>query len=221
MRESNPQLLDMKSIGALLICFPLLQSFREALGSLAKHNPVLSSDVQLSRSLTLSDELTKVALFFKQVCTVQGKTGSRVLLFPEAWALSQCRTLDVSVPVLQEFPSLVQYIYSPGCVPLRRCSGCCRDELLQCLPSSTRNVSIQLLRIDPAERSREYVVLSFLEHQRCECRPRRQHLRLQQSQKEAKGEAQEEEKEEERKKGSRLTNCIWEAKLLNGFIINL
>ncbi|KTG36265.1 hypothetical protein cypCar_00042644 [Cyprinus carpio] len=39
----------------------------------------------------------------------------------------------------------------------------------------------QLLRITPAERSREYVLLSFLEHQSCECRPRRHHLRNQQS----------------------------------------
>ncbi|KAI2652369.1 Placenta growth factor [Labeo rohita] len=117
-----------------------------------------------------------------------------VMLFHEAWGRSQCRSLERMVDVEQEYPGGVEHIYSPGCVPLLRCSGCCNDDKLACFPVSTRNISIQardhfaythsltdphLLRITPADRSREYVLLSFQEHQSCECRPRRHHLRNQ------------------------------------------
>ncbi|XP_016362787.1 snake venom vascular endothelial growth factor toxin ICPP-like isoform X2 [Sinocyclocheilus anshuiensis] len=115
-----------------------------------------------------------------QVLTILDNSHSKVMLFPEAWCRSQCRSLEWMVEVEQEYPGGVEHIYNPGCVPLLRCSGCCNDDKLACFPASTRNISIQLLRITPAERSREYVLLSFLEHQSCECRPRRHHLRNQQ-----------------------------------------
>ncbi|XP_050995364.1 snake venom vascular endothelial growth factor toxin HF [Labeo rohita] len=114
-----------------------------------------------------------------QVFTILGNSHSKVMLFHEAWGRSQCRSLERMVDVEQEYPGGVEHIYSPGCVPLLRCSGCCNDDKLACFPVSTRNISIQLLRITPADRSREYVLLSFQEHQSCECRPRRHHLRNQ------------------------------------------
>ncbi|XP_043074736.1 snake venom vascular endothelial growth factor toxin ICPP isoform X6 [Puntigrus tetrazona] len=102
-----------------------------------------------------------------QVFTILGNPHSKVMLFPEAWSRSQCRSLERMVEVEQEYPGGVEHIYNPGCVPLRRCSGCCNDDKLTCFPASTHNISIQLLRITPSERSREYVLLSFLEHRSC------------------------------------------------------
>ncbi|XP_030628000.1 placenta growth factor [Chanos chanos] len=104
------------------------------------------------------------------------KSHSKVMLFHEAWARSVCRSLERMVQVEQEYPGGVEHIFSPGCVPLQRCSGCCSDEKLECYPTRTQNVTIQLLRITPAERTREYVLLSFLEHHTCECRCRQPHI---------------------------------------------
>ncbi|KTG07464.1 hypothetical protein cypCar_00041845 [Cyprinus carpio] len=69
--------------------------------------------------------------------------GRTMMLFPEAWGRSQCRSLERMVEVEQEYPGGVEHIYSPGCVPLLRCSGCCNDDKLSCFPVSTRNISIQ------------------------------------------------------------------------------
>ncbi|KAI4885423.1 hypothetical protein NFI96_018049, partial [Prochilodus magdalenae] len=93
-----------------------------------------------------------------------------VMPFHEVWSRSLCRTLEKMVAVEQEYPGGVEHIFSPGCVPLQRCSGCCNDEKLECFPILTHNVTMQLVKINPAQRTRQYVQLSFLEHHSCECR---------------------------------------------------
>ncbi|KAK9957032.1 hypothetical protein ABG768_014730 [Culter alburnus] len=129
-------------------------------------------------------QLAAFLLYFPlvQVSTILGNSHSKVMLFPEAWSRSLCHSTERMVEVEQEYPGGVEHMFSPGCVPLLRCSGCCNDEKLACIPIRTRNITIQLLRITPAERSREYVLLSFQEHQTCECRRRRHHLRNQHNQ---------------------------------------
>ncbi|KAM3836176.1 vascular endothelial growth factor A-like, partial [Diretmus argenteus] len=97
---------------------------------------------------------------------------SRVMLFHEVWRRSLCRPMERLVDVEQEYPGGVEHIFSPACVPLWRCSGCCGDENLECHPTLQRNTTVQLLRITPSERSGHYVELPFVEHQECECRPR-------------------------------------------------
>uniref|UniRef100_A0A672KQD9 Platelet-derived growth factor (PDGF) family profile domain-containing protein n=1 Tax=Sinocyclocheilus grahami TaxID=75366 RepID=A0A672KQD9_SINGR len=72
-----------------------------------------------------------------------------VMLFPEAWGRSQCRSLEWMVEVEQEYPGGVEHIYNPGCVPLLRCSGCCNDDKLACFPASTHNISIQAQTLSP------------------------------------------------------------------------
>ncbi|XP_041950783.1 snake venom vascular endothelial growth factor toxin ICPP isoform X2 [Alosa sapidissima] len=114
-----------------------------------------------------------------QASTSLSKNQSKVmtpLLFHEVWGRSLCRTLESMVEVEQEYPGVVEYVFSPGCVLLRRCSGCCSDENLECHPTLTHNVTMQLLRITPSEKTRSYVELSFMEHDTCECRPKRSYL---------------------------------------------
>uniref|UniRef100_A0A3Q4GED3 Placental growth factor b n=1 Tax=Neolamprologus brichardi TaxID=32507 RepID=A0A3Q4GED3_NEOBR len=65
------------------------------------------------------------------------------------------------VEVVQEYPSEVEHIYSPSCVPLVRCAGCCGDENLECHPTQTTNVTMQLLKIRPSEQGQEYVEMTF------------------------------------------------------------
>ncbi|XP_056150787.1 vascular endothelial growth factor A isoform X2 [Lampris incognitus] len=101
---------------------------------------------------------------------------SEVMLFHEVWRRSLCRPMEHMVDVEQEYPGGVEYIFSPACVPLWRCSGCCADENLECHPTLKRNTTLQLLRISPSERSGDYVELTFVEHQECECRPRELYL---------------------------------------------
>ncbi|CAG10594.1 unnamed protein product, partial [Tetraodon nigroviridis] len=91
-----------------------------------------------------------------------------VLMFEEVWSRSFCRTIEKLVEVVQEYPTEVEYIYSPSCVPLVRCAGCCGDEKLECHPTTTTNVTMQLLKIRPSEPHKEYVHMTFVEHQTCE-----------------------------------------------------
>ncbi|XP_028995829.1 vascular endothelial growth factor A isoform X2 [Betta splendens] len=95
---------------------------------------------------------------------------SGVLTFQEVWGRSFCRTIEKLVEVVQEYPAEVEHIYSPSCVPLVRCAGCCGDENLECHPTRTSNVTMQLLKIRPSEPGQEYVEMTFVEHQTCECR---------------------------------------------------
>ncbi|XP_069008268.1 placenta growth factor isoform X2 [Embiotoca jacksoni] len=91
-----------------------------------------------------------------------------VLMFQEVWGRSFCRTIEKLVEVVQEYPTEVEHIYSPSCVPLVRCAGCCGDENLECHPTHTTNVTMQLLKIRPSEPDQEYVEMTFVEHQTCE-----------------------------------------------------
>lgn len=69
-----------------------------------------------------------------------------VLLFQEVWGRSFCRTIEKLVEVVHEYPTEVEHIYSPSCVPLVRCAGCCGDENLECHPTKTTNVTMQVGR---------------------------------------------------------------------------
>uniref|UniRef100_A0A673K4G8 Placental growth factor b n=1 Tax=Sinocyclocheilus rhinocerous TaxID=307959 RepID=A0A673K4G8_9TELE len=71
-----------------------------------------------------------------------------VILFQEVWGKSFCRTIENLVEVVQEYPGEVEHIFSPACVPLVRCAGCCGDENLECHPTLTSNTTMQV-RIFP------------------------------------------------------------------------
>ncbi|XP_046906114.1 placenta growth factor [Hypomesus transpacificus] len=98
---------------------------------------------------------------------------SEVIMFQEVWGRSFCRTIEKLVEVVLEYPGEVEHIFSPSCVPLVRCAGCCGDENLECHPTQSSNVTMQLLKIKPAEQGQEYVEMTFVEHLTCECRIRK------------------------------------------------
>lgn len=64
--------------------------------------------------------------------------------FQEVWSRSYCQAMEKLVDVAGEFPDVVEYIFSPSCVPLQRCTGCCGDESLSCLPVTKKNVTMQV-----------------------------------------------------------------------------
>ncbi|XP_068564389.1 vascular endothelial growth factor A-like isoform X2 [Cebidichthys violaceus] len=100
---------------------------------------------------------------------------SKVMPLHEVIAKSMCRPMEQLVDVEQEYPGEVEYIYSPACVPLWRCSGCCGDDNLECQVSLESNITLQVMRIRPLI-SMHHVELTFVEHQRCECRLHQNHL---------------------------------------------
>ncbi|XP_049320161.1 placenta growth factor [Astyanax mexicanus] len=104
--------------------------------------------------------------------TTTTNSTSKVILFQEVWGRSFCRTIEKLVEVVQEYPGEVEHIFSPACVPLIRCAGCCGDENLECHPTLTSNITMQLLKLKPAEKGQEYVEMTFVEHKSCECRLR-------------------------------------------------
>ncbi|XP_017311733.1 vascular endothelial growth factor A [Ictalurus punctatus] len=132
----------------------------------------LVSLAQILATLLLHIPLTEVS-------DTLSMTHSKVILFHDVWHRSVCRPLERLVEVEQEYPGIVEHILSPRCVPLHRCAGCCNDEELQCTPTLTRNVTIQLVKICPVAWTKQYVELSFLEHHSCECRPKQNHKRCQ------------------------------------------
>ncbi|XP_045144016.1 placenta growth factor [Echinops telfairi] len=99
-----------------------------------------------------------------------GSSEARVVPFEEVWSRSYCRPLERLVEVASEYPSEVEYLFSPSCISLLRCMGCCSDESLQCLPVETANITMQLLRIHPSTPP-TYVEMTFSQHVRCDCRP--------------------------------------------------
>ncbi|XP_037551284.1 vascular endothelial growth factor A [Nematolebias whitei] len=125
-----------------------------------------------------------------------------VLMFQEVWSRSFCRTIEKLVEVVQEYPTEVEHIYSPSCVPLVRCAGCCGDEKLECHPTRTTNVTMQLLKIRPSEQGQEYVEMTFVEHQTCECRVRKSLVRTERKRQRGRG-----RKRKERQKAKECSRC--------------
>lgn len=94
--------------------------------------------------------LVKVNVLYFSCCVA-------VMLFQEVWGKSFCRTIEKLVEVVQEYPGEVEHIFSPTCVPLVRCAGCCGDENLECHPTLTSNTTMQV-RIFPSSRPTIFTV---------------------------------------------------------------
>ncbi|RLW06944.1 hypothetical protein DV515_00004315 [Chloebia gouldiae] len=95
-----------------------------------------------------------------------------VIKFLEVYERSFCRTIETLVDIFQEYPDEVEYIFKPSCVPLMRCAGCCGDEGLECVPVDVYNVTMEIMRIKPHQ-SQHISHMSFLQHSKCDCRPKK------------------------------------------------
>ena len=97
---------------------------------------------------------------------------NEVIKFLEVYERSFCRTIETLVDIFQEYPDEVEYIFRPSCVPLMRCAGCCGDEGLECVPVDVYNVTMEIARIKPHQ-SQHIAHMSFLQHSKCDCRPKK------------------------------------------------
>uniref|UniRef100_A0A8C5RV08 Platelet-derived growth factor (PDGF) family profile domain-containing protein n=1 Tax=Laticauda laticaudata TaxID=8630 RepID=A0A8C5RV08_LATLA len=57
---------------------------------------------------------------------------------------SACQPREMMVSVTAEHPSLRNHIMIPSCVALRRCTGCCSDDSLDCVPSRSREAMLEV-----------------------------------------------------------------------------
>lgn len=62
----------------------------------------------------------------------------------EVYNKSLCQPRELLVEILQEYPEEVEHIFIPSCVVLTRCAGCCNDEMLQCMPTSSYNITMEV-----------------------------------------------------------------------------
>ncbi|CAH7217762.1 Vegfa [Phodopus roborovskii] len=105
--------------------------------------------------------------------TTEGEQKAHeVVKFMDVYQRSYCRPIETLVDIFQEYPDEIEYIFKPSCVPLMRCGGCCNDEALECVPTSESNITMQIMRIKPHQ-SQHIGEMSFLQHSRCECRPKK------------------------------------------------
>ncbi|XP_034017644.1 vascular endothelial growth factor Ab isoform X3 [Thalassophryne amazonica] len=96
-----------------------------------------------------------------------------VIPLMEVYNKSRCQPRELLVEILQEYPEEVEHIFIPSCVVLTRCAGCCNDELLQCTPTSSRNVTMEIKRINLLRQQND-IFMSFTEHSACECRSKKE-----------------------------------------------
>lgn len=82
-------------------------------------------------------------------------TEMEVVPFNEVWGRSYCRPMEKLVYIADEHPNEVSHIFSPSCVLLSRCSGCCGDEGLHCVALKTANVTMQAYSGDDKGRKEE------------------------------------------------------------------
>lgn len=87
---------------------------------------------------------------------------------------SRCEVRGELIDVRQEHKSLPsEAIYSPSCVKVNRCSGCCQSDSVQCVPTSVYTTRVQISqRIMIPTFSYVIRTFEFTHHESCACKSR-------------------------------------------------
>ncbi|TNN61576.1 Vascular endothelial growth factor A-A [Liparis tanakae] len=103
----------------------------------------------ISNTMNIIDSLTLLFLTLSAVKSAhipkETERGPHdVIPLMEVYNKSLCQPRELLVEILQEYPEEVEHIFIPSCVVLTRCAGCCNDEMLQCTPTATHNVTMEI-----------------------------------------------------------------------------
>ncbi|PNJ89260.1 VEGFA isoform 11, partial [Pongo abelii] len=128
-----------------------------------------------------------------------GQNHHEVVKFMDVYQRSYCHPIETLVDIFQEYPDEIEYIFKPSCVPLMRCGGCCNDEGLECVPTEESNITMQIMRIKPHQ-GQHIGEMSFLQHNKCECRPKKDRARQEKKSVRGKGKGQKRKRKKSRYK---------------------
>ncbi|XP_042603956.1 vascular endothelial growth factor Ab isoform X5 [Cyprinus carpio] len=189
----------------------------------------LSSDRVLKRFIRLINSIMNFAvrvlqlflvtlLYFSAVKSAYipregGRSTYDVVPFMEVYNKSLCRPREVLVEIQQEYPDDTEHIFIPSCVVLTRCAGCCNDEMMECAPTVTYNITLEIKRLKPLRHQGDFF-MSFAEHSECKCRPRKDVLEKKEKKpRKGKGQKRKRKKNSEKKRDlcMAFTSCLTSA----------
>ncbi|KAL7882962.1 hypothetical protein SRHO_G00006200 [Serrasalmus rhombeus] len=136
-----------------------------------------------------------------------GGSTHDVVSFTEVYNKSMCRPRELLVEVQQEYPDDIEHIFIPSCVVLMRCAGCCNDEMLECMPMITHNVTMEIQRLKPL-RNKGISLMSFTEHIECQCRLKKDiQDKTEKKPRKGKGKGQKRKRKKNRDKKQDFSHC--------------
>uniref|UniRef100_A0A2K6GZV4 Vascular endothelial growth factor D n=1 Tax=Propithecus coquereli TaxID=379532 RepID=A0A2K6GZV4_PROCO len=115
-------------------------------------------------SRSASHRSTRFAATFYDIETLK--------VIDEEWQRTQCSPRETCVEVASELGRSTNTFFKPPCVNVFRCGGCCNEESLICMNTSTSYISKQLFEISvPLTSVPELVPVKVANHTGCKCLP--------------------------------------------------